>query len=104
MSDPETHSVAIVRLSTGEELIGPVNAEANPDEVYIENPYIIVPTGDGKITAAMYMPYAKGVRGGLYIPRKFVMWVVTPHEQLTESYNEMNSNIVTPSKQIITDV
>lgn len=93
--------IAIVRLSTGEELIGPTDSTSEK-EVEIENPFIIIPIGEGRINCAQYMPYASGVRNSLFIPKKFVMWVVTPHDNLVDMYKEMTSTIITPQNEIIT--
>lgn len=92
--------VMLVRLTSGEELLGNVDVVTEPDTVFIENPFIIVPTGDGKISTAQYMPYAN-VAKGLGIPRAHVMWVVTPADQLVDGWKEMTGAILTPSSQII---
>lgn len=96
--------IAIVRLTTGEELIGEYNPDPGTerDEIEIVNPFIIIPTGDGKISTMQYMPYAKNVARGLLISKQFVMFVVVPHEQLVDGYREMTGQIITPPSQIIT--
>lgn len=92
--------VMLVRLTSGEELLGNVDVVTNPEQVFIENPFIIVPTGDGKISSVQYMPYAN-VANGLGIPREHVMWVVTPANELVDGWKSMTSQILTPNSEII---
>ena len=93
--------VEVVRLTTGEELLGKVNQDAGNDQVYIENPFIIVPTGDGKLTTMQFMPYTNVSKGGLFIDRRHVMWIVTPAQQLVDGWKDMSGSILTPNNKII---
>lgn len=89
----------IVRLKSGEELIGSVTKR---DGVYImKDISLIVPTEKG-IGLMDYMPYSTVPEKGLEIPADFVAWVVDPVDGLLQQYKSIHSKIITPNQGLIT--
>ena len=89
----------IVRLKSGEELIGSVTKS---DGVYImKDISLIVPTEKG-IGLMDYMPYSTVPEKGLEIPADFVAWVVDPVDGLLQQYKSIHSKIITPNQGLIT--
>lgn len=88
----------LVRLSSGEEIIGKV-IERN-DEIEIKDGYSLIPAGEGKIGFMPFMAYTEADKG-VTISKRFVMFVVTPVEDLVNQIRQMDSGIVVPEKKVI---
>ena len=93
----------LVRLSSGEEIIG--NVELHSDNsITITNGYSLIPVGEGKIGFMPFMAYTKA-KDGITIPERFVLFTVEPKDELLAQIKSMDSGIVVPPKQgIITGV
>lgn len=93
----------LVRLSSGEEVVG--NVEVNADKsVTITNGFSLIPAGEGKIGFMPFMAYTKAA-AGVTIGENFVVFVVEPADELVAQIESMNSSIVMPKHEgIITGV
>ena len=63
----------LVRLSSGEEVIGKVIE--NEDSITITDGYSLIPAGEGKIGFMPFMAYTKA-KDGITIDNKFVLFIV----------------------------
>jgi len=86
----------LVRLSSGEEIIG--NVETTSGGITITDGFSLIPAGEGKIGFMPFMAYTKADKG-VDISEKFVMFIVEPKEELVQQINSMKSGIVVPKKQ-----
>lgn len=86
----------LVRLSSGEEVIGKV--QENEDNIIISNGYSLIPAGEGKIGFMPFMAYTKASEG-VSIDKRFVVFVVDPVDELVDQVRQMDSGIVTPKNQ-----
>ena len=86
----------LVRLSSGEEIIG--NVETKTGSIRITDGFSLIPAGEGKIGFMPFMAYTEADKG-IDIPERFVMFVVEPKEELVQQINSMKSGIVVPKKQ-----
>lgn len=89
----------LVRLSSGEEVIGKIRESEN--SIVIENGYSLIPAGEGKIGFMPFMAYTKA-KDGILIDRKFVVFIVEPVDELVDQVRQMDSGIVTAKSGIIT--
>lgn len=89
----------LVRLSSGEEVIGKV--KENENDIVIQNGYSLIPAGEGKIGFMPFMAYTKA-KDGIVIDRKFVVFIVEPVDELVDQVRQMDSGIVTAKSGIIT--
>jgi len=89
----------LVRLSSGEEVIGKV--VENEDSITITDGYSLIPAGEGKIGFMPFMAYTKA-KDGITIDNKFVLFIVDPVDQIVDQVREMDSGIVTAKSGIIT--
>jgi len=96
-------NMKLVRLSSGEEIIG--NVEVHSDNsITITNGYSLIPVGEGKIGFMPFMAYTKA-KDGITIPERLVLFTVEPKDELLAQIKSMDSGIVVPPKQgIITGV
>jgi hypothetical protein len=92
-------NMKLVRLSSGEEVIGKV--KENENDIVIENGYSLIPAGEGKIGFMPFMAYTKA-KDGITIDRKFVVFIVEPVDELVDQVRQMDSGIVTAKAGIIT--
>ena len=88
----------LVRLVSGEELIG--NVKEDDGFVYIEDAIIMIPAGEGKLGFMPFMPYTKAA-DGIEIPRKHVMFIVEPIDDLKDQHRQATSGLVVPQTGII---
>ena len=77
--------VKILRLTSGEELIGKVE-KTDDDSYIIKKPAIILPVGEGRVGLAPYLPYCE-VDDGLEVSSRFVMFDVEPVVEFKNQYN-----------------
>ena len=89
----------LVRLSSGEEIIGKVRESEN--SIVIENGYSLIPAGEGKIGFMPFMAYTKA-KDGILIDRKFVVFIVEPVDELVDQVRQMDTGITVPSGKIVT--
>ncbi len=88
----------LVRLSSGEEIIGKVTETEN--DVTIKDGYTLIPAGEGKIGFMPFMAYTKADKG-VTIDRKFVVFMVEPIEDLVKQIRQTDSGIVIPDNKVI---
>jgi hypothetical protein len=88
----------LVRLSSGEEVIGEVTETQNL--ITIKDGYTLIPAGEGKIGMMPFMAYTKA-KNGVTIDKRFVMFMIEPADELADQVRSMSSGIVTPNKKII---
>jgi len=91
----------LVRLSSGEEIIGKV--KNNDDSITITDGYSLIPAGEGKIGFMPFMAYTKA-KDGITIDNKFVLFVVDPIDQLVDQVREMDTGIKVPAEKRIVGV
>ena len=89
----------LVRLSSGEEIIGKVRESEN--SVVIEDGYSLIPAGEGKIGFMPFMAYTKA-KDGIDIDRKFVVFVVEPVEEIVDQIRQLDTGLTVPSGKIVT--
>jgi|TARA_Y100000310_G_C20440880_1_gene696057 hypothetical protein len=90
--------VKIVRLQTGEEIIGKVT-ENNDDTITLSNPAIIIPAGEGRIGIAPYLPYCddEELKKGLELSKHHVIFIVAPIDEFLNQYNNaFGSGLIIP--------
>lgn len=88
----------LVRLSSGEEVIGDVTETENL--ITIKDGFSLIPAGEGKIGFMPFMAYTKA-KNGITINKKFVVFMVEPADELKDQVRTMTTGIVAPSKKII---
>lgn len=88
----------LVRLSNGEEVIGRVTE--TDTEVVIKDGHALYAPEPGKIGFIPFMPYTKA-KAGVTIDKQFVMFIVDPLDSLVDQIKGVNSQIVTPKRDII---
>ena len=88
----------LVRLSSGEEVIGKV--VDNGSDVTITDGYSLIPAGEGKIGFMPFMAYTKA-KQGITIPKNFVVFMVDPVDELVDQVRQMDTGLVTPKNRII---
>ena len=89
----------LIRLSSGEEVIGKVRESEN--SIVIEDGYSLIPAGEGKIGFMPFMAYTKA-KEGILIDRRFVVFVVDPLEELVDQIRQMETGLTVPSGKIVT--
>jgi hypothetical protein len=89
--------VKIVRLQTGEEIIGKVTEK--DDTITLSNPAIIIPAGEGRIGIAPYLPYCddEELKKGLELSKQHVIFIVAPIGEFLNQYNTaFGSGLIIP--------
>ena len=93
-------NIQIVRLSSGEEIL--TDLAINGDAYTMKEPAVIIPTGNGNIGFARWLPYADAK--AITVSKKFVVFVVEPAKELVAKYNEMTNQILVPAAKEIVGV
>lgn len=93
-------SVKIIRLMSGEEII--CNYSKNDDgTVFLKNPSILIPSPEGKLLLAKWIPYAK-TDDGITLDSKHIVFVLDAQTELEQHFtNVVVNNIVVPGKKIL---
>jgi hypothetical protein len=93
--------VRLLRLTTGEEIIGKVDEDYDPhNDTVVDNPVIIVPSAEGKLTFMPFIGYADLDK--VLVKSEHLMFVVNPGPNMEDSYNQMTGSIHTTKQKIIT--
>ena len=83
--------VKLVSLKSGEEPIGKWS------DGHLDNPVILVPTGNGSVGLMPYMPYTNVTDSGIDLPEDFILFVLDLHDELFNHYNsQFGSGLVVP--------
>jgi len=93
-------SVKIIRLMSGEEII--CNHESLPDsKVNIKNASVLIPSPEGKLLLAKWLPYAN-TENGVILDASHIVFIVDPQKELSEHFtNVVVNNLVVPGKKLI---
>lgn len=91
--------VKLIRLVSGEELLCDVTSEEE-SSITIKDVLIMVPTGEGKIGVAEYMPYTE-INKGISINRQHVMFVVDAVDQMTNAHKERFGGVIIPDNKLV---
>jgi hypothetical protein len=92
--------VKIIKLTTGEEIIGKVT-ESLDGSYNIKDPVTIGMVERNQIGFIGYMPYAD-LKEGLNVGKERIMFVVPIDSKLEAEYNAMFSNLIVPPKKGLT--
>lgn len=85
----------LIRLSTGEEIIGKVEIEDDVAyRVTISDPILLIPAGEGKIGMTHFMPYGKDK--DITINPAHIMFMTEPSDDLARQVIRMTSGIELP--------
>lgn len=102
MSTTNPDNVRIVRLVSGEEIIGKVNevfsGERRTHLILKDILVMFAGSERGTIGIMPYLPYAD-LKDGLKIAEENVVFAVVPQDKLLEQYTQAFSKVVTPPKK-----
>ena len=89
-------NIKIVRIVSGEELIGDWNRETNT----IHNPVVMVPLGKDQLGFQPWIPYAEDKE--ITFKEQHIVVVLTPDTKLQNEYNRVfGSGLLVPEEKII---
>lgn len=92
-------SVMIVRLNSGEEVIA--NIEETENTIILKDPSVLIPSPEGKLLLARWLPYAI-TDNGIELDKKHVVFTLKPQKELENHFtNVIVNNIAVPNKKII---
>lgn len=96
-------NVKIVRLLSGEEVIGNVENydHISAGAVNVKNATILIPTPEGKLMFAKWMPYAD-TSNGIIIQEKNIMFILNAQKELEDHFTSVVVNgLVVPGKKVV---
>jgi hypothetical protein len=94
--------VKIVRLISGEEVIGYV--EETETGVVIKEPAILLPTPEGKLMFAKWLPYADS-KNGIPLKHKDIVFVINAQKDLEDHFvSVIVGGLLIPGKKIVEPV
>lgn len=94
--------VKIIKLTTGEEIIGKVT-ESLDGSYTIKNPVTVgVIDRNGELGFVGYPRFAADLADGLNVSKNFIMFAVAIDPKLEAEYNAMFSNLIVPPKKGLT--
>ena len=89
-------NIKVIRLVSGEELIGDWNEEKN----IIDNPVIMVPIAKSQLGFQPWIPYAEEEE--VQLKEQHIVVVLTPDNKLQNEYNRVfGSGLLVPEEKII---
>lgn len=92
-------NVKIIRLISGEEMLCSVTD--NGDTITLKNPAVLIPSPEGKLLMAKWMPYAND-ENGFTLAKNFVMFMVEPQSDLSNHYTTtFVNNLFIPGKKTL---
>jgi hypothetical protein len=96
-------NIQIVRLVSGEEIIANVTSVNDGDSVNLKDPAVLLPTPEGKLMFAKWLPYAEFKDTGITILNKHVVFTVPPQKELEDHYTTVivGGLFVPPAKSVV---
>ena len=89
-------NIKIIRLISGEELIGDWNRETNT----ITNPVVMIPVAKDQLGVQPWIPYAEDKE--ITFKEQHIVVVLTPDNKLQNEYNRVyGSGLLVPEENII---
>jgi hypothetical protein len=96
----ENTEVKIVRLMSGEEII--CNYKVAGGMAILKDPAVLIPSPEGKLLLARWLPYADHPKSGVEIPASQVLFALDPQKDLSDHYvNVVVNNLVVPGKKLV---
>jgi hypothetical protein len=93
-------NIKIVRLTSGEEII--CTFTQNKNSSTFKDAAVLIPSPEGKLLLARWMPYAIHPEGGIEIPNAQIVFAIDPQKDLAEHYtNVVVNNLVIPAKKLV---
>jgi hypothetical protein len=93
-------NVKLIRFTTGEDVVANLTVDLD-DVIAIEDAIVAIPNGQGNIGFAPWSPILSKTEKELSVPRKFVMYIANPADEVVEYYNKMFGTIITPESKLI---
>lgn len=92
--------VKIVRLISGEEII--CQYKVNGETALLKNPAVLIPSQEGKLLLARWLPYADIEDAGIELNTSNFVFVVNAQKQLEDHYmTVVVNNLVVPGKNLV---
>lgn len=96
--------VKIIRLMSGEEIIANITEKSLNDKVVayqLKDPAVLIPTPEGKLMFAKWLPYAD-IKEGITIEERFVVFSVVPQKDLEDHFiSVVVGGLFVPPKKVI---
>lgn len=91
--------VKIVRLISGEEIIA--NYTDNGDTITLKDASVLIPSPEGKLLLARWIPYANTDKG-VTLEKRHLVFVIDPQKELAEHFiTVVVNNLVVPGKKLV---
>lgn len=74
--------VKLIRLVSGEEVLGDIKAER--EGYTVREAYVLIPGGEGKIAFMPFQPYCKVAEQGIHLKEEHVLFVTEPVDELAD--------------------
>ena len=92
-------SVKIIRLTSGEEIIS--NYTDNGETITLKDASVLIPSPEGKLLLARWLPYAN-TEGGVTLEKRHLVFVIDPQKELADHFiNVVVNGLVVPGKKVV---
>lgn len=92
-------SVKIIRLISGEEIIA--NFTDNGETITLKDASVLIPSPEGKLLLARWLPYAN-TTDGVTLEKRHLVFVIDPQKELADHFTSVVvNNLVVPGKKIV---
>lgn len=86
---------------SGEEIICNYTLQETTQTVLLKDPSVLIPSPEGKLLLARWLPYAN-TENGVTLETRHIVFVIDPQKELAEHYtNVIVNNLVVPGKKLI---
>jgi hypothetical protein len=94
-------SVKIIRLISGEEIIA--NFTDNGETITLKDASVLIPSPEGKLLLARWLPYAD-TKDGVTLEKRHLVFVIEPQKELADHFTTVVvNNLVIPGQKKIVD-
>jgi hypothetical protein len=91
--------VKIIRLISGEEIIA--NYTDNGDTIHLKDASVLIPSPEGKLLLARWLPYAD-TKDGVNLEKRHLVFVLNPQKELADHFtNVVVNGLVIPGKKVV---
>jgi len=93
--------VKIIRLISGEEIIA--NYTDNGDTILLKDASVLIPSPEGKLLLARWLPYANTDKG-VTLEKRHIVFIIDPQRELADHFTTVVVNgLVVPGNKKLVD-
>ena len=92
--------IKLIRMHSGEDVVATITNETDTT-ITVEDAIVAIPTGQGQLGFAPWIPILSKTEKEVTIDKKFVIFIAEADESVVQQYGNMFGKVIAPSQKIV---